>query len=73
MSKEAGMERLTEQQLAKRWQMSVRTLQNWRWQGRGPRYLKIGARVLYPLEEVEAHEAGHLHVNTSGPIGAEVE
>lgn len=66
------MERLTEQQLAARWQMSVRTLQNWRWQGRGPRYLKIGARVLYPVEEVEAHEAGQLHQNTSGPIPSEL-
>ena len=66
------MERLTEQQLATRWQMSVRTLQNWRWQGRGPRYLKIGARVLYPLEEVEAHETGRLHQNTSGPIPPEL-
>jgi hypothetical protein len=65
------MERLTEQQLAERWQMSVRTLQNWRWQGKGLRYLKIGARVLYPLEEIERHEAGHLHANTSGLIGPE--
>ena len=62
------MSRMTESELAKRWQMSVRTLQNWRWQGQGPRYLKIGARVLYPLEEVEAYEAGHLHANTTGPI-----
>ena len=62
------MRRLTEQQLAERWQLSVRTLQNWRWQGKGPRYLKIGARVLYPAEEVDAHETGHLHANTTGPL-----
>ncbi|MFD0981821.1 helix-turn-helix transcriptional regulator [Tropicimonas aquimaris] len=64
------MKRLTEQHLAERWQMSVRTLQNWRWMGRGPRYLKIGARVLYPLDEIEAYEAGQLHANTSGPVRA---
>jgi len=64
------MERMTEQQLAARWQMSVRTLQNWRWQGRGPRYLKIGARVLYPLTEIEAFEAESLHANTNGPLAA---
>ena len=63
------MSKLTETELADRWRVSVRTLQNWRWMGRGPRYLKIGARVLYPLEEVEAYEAGRLHACTNGPIG----
>ena len=65
------MERLTEQQLSERWHVSVRTPQNWRWLGRGPRYLKIGARVLYPQTEVEAFEAGQLHANTSGPLPPE--
>ena len=32
------MKRLTEQQLAEWWQLSVRTLRNWRWHGKGPRY-----------------------------------
>ena len=62
------MSRMTERELAERWKMSVRTLQNWRWMGQGPRYLKIGARVLYPLEEVETYEARRLHANTAGPI-----
>lgn len=33
--------------LAARWLISPRTLEQWRWQGRGPRYLKIGRRVVY--------------------------
>jgi hypothetical protein len=62
------MKNLTENQLADRWQNSPRTLQGWRQQGKGPRYLKIGSRVVYPLAEVEAYEAANLHVNTNGPL-----
>lgn len=59
------MERMTERELAARWRVSVRTLQNWRWMGRGPRFLKIGARVLYARAEIEAAQ---LCQNTAGPI-----
>lgn len=43
--------------LARRWRLSPRTLERWRWHGIGPRYLKIGGRVVYRLEDVEAFEA----------------
>lgn len=43
--------------LARRWKISHRTLERWRWAGCGPRYVKIGGRVLYRLEDVEAYEA----------------
>ena len=62
------MRNLDENELADRWDKSPRTLQGWRQQGKGPRYLKIGAHVLYPLEEIEAYEAANLHVNTNGPL-----
>jgi hypothetical protein len=62
------MERMTERDLAARWRVSVRTLQNWRWMGRGPRFLKIGARVLYARTEIEAFEAAQICQNTAGPI-----
>ena len=55
-------------QLADRWLISPRTLEQWRWLGKGPRYVKIGARVLYPLAEIEAYEAQQLHANTGGPL-----
>ena len=58
-------------ELASRWRISPRTLEQWRWRGVGPRYLKIGGRVIYPLVEVEAFEAARLHQNTSGPLPAE--
>lgn len=62
------MQHLDQKGLARRWLISGRTLEQWRWQGRGPRYLKIGGRVIYPLLEVEAYEAAHLHANTFGPV-----
>lgn len=62
------MERLTQEQLAARWHISPRTLEQWRWLGKGPRFMKIGARVLYDLREVEAFEAGNVCKNTSGPL-----
>jgi hypothetical protein len=46
--------------LARRWQMSERTLERWRWQGCGPHYLKLGGHVAYRLEDIEAFEAANL-------------
>ena len=51
------MQHLDQKGLADRWLISPRTLEQWRWQGKGPRYLKIGGRILYPLVEVESFEA----------------
>ena len=63
------MQALDQKSLADRWLISPRTLEQWRWQGKGPRYLKIGGRVVYRLTDVEAFEAASLHANTIGPIG----
>jgi len=48
---------LTQEELAKRWRISPRTLERWRWLRLGPQYLKIGGRVVYSLEDVESFEA----------------
>jgi hypothetical protein len=42
--------------LARRWRISPRTLERWRWLGQGPRYLKLGGRVLYRVADIEAYE-----------------
>ena len=47
---------LNQVHLARRWNLSPRTLERWRWLNQGPRYLKIGGRVVYRLEDVEAFE-----------------
>ena len=43
---------LNENELAQRWGISPKTLQRWRCEGRGPKYLKLAKRVSYPLEGV---------------------
>ena len=55
------------------WLISPRTLEQWRWQGRGPRYLKIGGRVVYRLSDIETFESARVHTNTIGPIDLDAE
>jgi len=54
---------LTQLDLARRWRMSPRTLERWRWLGKGPPYVRI-AHVLYKLEDVKSYENAHLRVVT---------
>jgi len=53
---------LTENQLAERWNISVKTLQDWRRKGTGIKYLKLGKAVRYPVEIVEKYEADNMQV-----------
>ena len=49
---------LTEQELAERWRMNIRTLQGWRYRETGPKFIKIrGQAVRYPMDDVLAYEA----------------
>jgi hypothetical protein len=52
---------LNQVQLARRWSLSPRTLERWRWLKAGPQYLKVGGRVVYRLEDVEQFESAQLH------------
>ena len=47
---------LNQTELAARWKISPRTLERWRWIGEGPHFLKLGGRVIYRIEDVEAFE-----------------
>ena len=58
---EAPVRHLDQNELAKRWNHSPRTLERWRSLRQGPRYIKIGGHVLYRLEDIEAYEAANLH------------
>lgn len=49
-------------ELAKRWNISQRTLERWRWKRKGPPYLKIGGRVVYELDAVESYERAHRRI-----------
>jgi hypothetical protein len=53
---------LNQVQLSRRWSLSPRTLERWRWLKSGPKYLKVGGRVIYRLEDIEAYEAGQMRV-----------
>ena len=48
---------LNQTELSRRWSLSPRTLERWRWLGVGPRYLKIVGRVVYRLDDIEEFEA----------------
>ena len=51
---------LTAKELAHRWRLPLGTLSNWRYMRRGPDFIKISSRVIYPLETIEAYEREHL-------------
>jgi hypothetical protein len=56
---------LNQQELADRWNISPRTLERWRWVGEGPQFIKIGGRVVYRLEDVEAFERSQTRASTN--------
>ncbi|MBS1214290.1 MAG: hypothetical protein H6R26_2907, partial [Proteobacteria bacterium] len=55
---------INENELAERWGISPKTLQRWRTEGRGPRYLKLSKRVVYPVDEVLNFENRSLYEST---------
>ena len=61
-----NVKHLNQVELSRRWSLSPRTLERWRWLHQGPEYLKIGGRVVYRLDDVEAFEAAQRR--TPAPI-----
>lgn len=51
---------LTTLELAERWRVSPRTIEDWRRRQRPPHPVRIGRRVLYRLTDVEALEGAEL-------------
>ena len=55
---------LSTHQLADRWNISPQTLENWRSQGKGPKYVKLGqgksSPIVYRMSDVEKYERKHL-------------
>lgn len=56
---------MTPETLAERWNLNPTTLSQWRWNGRGPQYLKLGRRVMYRIQDVEAFEEQQVRRDTS--------
>ena len=59
---------LTPKEAAERLRMTVGTLSNWRVQGVGPRFIKLGRKVLYPMVEIEAFENRQLRNSTTQKV-----
>ena len=51
--------------LSERWSLPTTKLNQWRWNGRGPRHVKLGRRVMYRIQDVEAFEAQRLQQHTA--------
>jgi hypothetical protein len=49
---------LNQVELSRRWSISPRTLERWRWTGQGPRFR---------VEDIEAYEAEQLRTSTLSP------
>lgn len=58
---------LNQIELSRRWNLSHRTLERWRWLKKGPTYLKIGGRVIYELAAIESFESSQRHLAGSSP------
>ncbi len=56
---------LTPDQLAEMWGISANTLRKWRWEGKGPKFVKLGSRVVYRLVDVEAYADSNLFSSTA--------
>lgn len=54
--------------LAKRWDVSEATLERWRTEGIGPKYLKLGGRALYRLVDIEEYESACRMSSTSNAV-----
>ena len=52
-----SVKHLDQTDLARRWRISPRTLERWRWLKQGPVYLKLGGRVAYRADDIAAYEA----------------
>lgn len=60
-----NQELVTPNVLANRWNIKIRTLSQWRWNGRGPQFLKLGGRILYRIQDIEAFEINNLRQDNS--------
>jgi hypothetical protein len=67
---------LTSKEVAVRWRLSDQTLANWRSAGKGPPFIRVGTRVLYPIEGIHAYERidqSWLSQDSSPAISAETQ
>ena len=52
---------LNQTEVSRRWKMSERTLEAWRWRRKGPRFLRIGGRIRHRIQDIEEFENLQVH------------
>lgn len=55
------------EELSERWGIPLSTLSQWRWNGKGPEFVKMGKRNRYKLEAVLLFEEQLTRKNTCSP------
>jgi predicted chitinase len=60
---------LNQQQLARRLGISERTLEGWRYRGKGPAYLRLEGRIAYRVIDVERFESECLQTGARARSG----
>lgn len=50
------LQNLSVAELADRWRIHEQTLKRWRLQNKGPGHIRVGKKIIYPIEFVEQWE-----------------
>ncbi|MBA3814645.1 MAG: DNA-binding protein [Alphaproteobacteria bacterium] len=56
---------LTPEDLAIRWKVTIFTISQWRWNGKGPRFFKQGRQIFYRPQDVLRYEEQKCKKSTS--------
>ena len=56
---------MTAEQVTRELPVAKATLAKWRWNGTGPNYVKLGARVMYRRVDLDAWIASNVHSPTT--------
>ena len=56
---------LTEEQVAEQLSITTNTLRKWRWLGKGPAFIKIGAAVRYEADTLATFIRSNVKTSTS--------
>ena len=56
---------LTEEQVAEQLSITTNTLRKWRWLGKGPAFIKIGAAVRYEADTLATFIKSNIKTSTS--------
>lgn len=56
---------LTSKEVSRLWEISPHTLRKWRWEGKGPQFVKLGHRVLYKESAIKEYIDNNSYSSTT--------